>query len=119
MKLKKSISSLISLLIFAGCAAQITPQMREQADKRKDESIKVSTSLEGSDDFSRRCGYAKPDETVGCSQKILRWKLEDKAKNYCVFYRMGTIRYNGTSGALYNRATFAEADVTCLGSQQG
>ncbi|WP_157376338.1 hypothetical protein [Burkholderia ubonensis] len=119
MKIEKSILLFLSLFFVAGCATQITPQMREQADKRKGESIKVSTSLESGDDFSRRCGYAKPDETVGCSQKILRWKLEDKAKNYCVFYRMGAIRYNGTSGALYNRATFAEADVTCLGFQQG
>lgn len=117
MKLRKIVSPLILIFSLAGCATQVTPEMRAQAEKRKGETIAVSTSLEASDNFSKSCGWAKPNETVGCSQGILSQKLAKKAKDYCVFYRMGKIRFDGTSGALYNRATFAAVDVTCLGDR--
>jgi hypothetical protein len=119
MLFRKIASPLFVICALVGCASQVTPQMRELADKRNGETISVSTSLEASDNFSKRCGYATPNESVGCSQSILRRKLEDKAKDYCVFYRMSTIAYQGTSGALYNRATAAAANVTCLGSPRG
>lgn len=116
MKIRQVAFPLFLVCVLGGCATQVSPQMRELAEKRKGEVVTVSTSLEASDNFEKRCGYAKPNESVGCSQDILWGKLRSKAKDYCVNYSMGRPQYNGTSGALYNRATSAQATITCLGS---
>jgi len=78
----------------------------------------MSVSLEASDNFSKVCGYARPNETVSCSQGILRSKLEKMARDYCGNFTIGPIRWQGTSGALFNRSTSAEAQVTCLGLKE-
>ena len=101
---------------LAGCAtSQVTPEMQKLAEQRKGETRWINVSLEASDRFAQVCGYAKPNESVACSQGILRKKLAQQAKDYCVYYRMGEIKWQGTSGALYNRATAASVDVICIG----
>jgi len=115
MKLASVIA--ISFVVLAsGCATnQLSPEAKAQAEKRKGEVLEMSVTLQESGDFSRSCGYAKPNESVECSQNMLRRKLGQKAVDYCGTYKFGEIRWQGTGGALYNRSTAAATEVTCMG----
>ncbi len=107
-----------AMIVLAGCATTITPEQRQLAEQRKGQTLHLQVTLEASDNYATWCGHVKPNESVSCSQGILQRKLTKKAEAHCVFYTMGKIQWQGTSGGLFNRSTVADADVTCTGSKE-
>lgn len=108
---------LVALVALTGCATQVTPEMRQKAMERKGQQYKIEVTLTP-EDQSRRCGYAKGHEMYACTQNILQHKIEDAARDYCVFYGPYKINWQGTTGLVYNRATKASTTVTCLGTRE-
>lgn len=101
---------------LAACATSApSPEMLKLAEVRTGQIKTLAVHLEGGE-FSKRCGYAKPNETIECSQNTLRGKLHDKAYEYCVYYTMGPIQWQGAYG-LYPRSTVGTATVTCTGKK--
>ena len=107
---------LLTALLATGCA-QVTPDMRQLADQRKGEQHHISVKLEPEDNFSKWCGYAKPGESVHCSQEILARKISKEAKDYCVFYYGYKVKWERTYGYMYDRMTSGSTTVTCRGSR--
>lgn len=109
---------LLVAIVVSGCAAQVTPEMRKLAEERKGQQHKIEVVLTPEDNFSRKCGHVKPNESYACAQKLLQWKIEEQAFEYCVFYGPFKIQWEGTNGLAYNRATKASTTVTCTGTRQ-
>jgi hypothetical protein len=107
--------ALIAMLLTGCATTQVTPEMQKLAEQRKGETRWINVAMEASDNFSRVCGHVKPNESVACSQGILRRKIVKQAEAYCVYYRIGDISWQGTSGGLFNTSTAASANVKCLG----
>ncbi len=106
----------LAALILAGCATQITPEMRQLADQRKGERHKIDVKLDPKI-FEKRCGYAKSNETMHCSQNILATMVQDEARNYCVFYGPYKINWDGRMTGMYSRMYGASTTITCIGSR--
>lgn len=106
----------LAALILAGCATQVTPEMRQLADQRKGERHKIVVKLDPKI-FNKDCGYANSNETMHCSQDILETMVQDEASRYCVFYGPYKIKWDGRITGMYSRMYGASTTVTCIGSR--
>lgn len=109
---------LILVMVVTGCASQATPEQRKLAAERKGQQHKIDVALTPEDNISRKCGHLPYYRQYECSQNVLRSKIQEQARDYCVFYGPYDIRWEITRGASFNRATRASTTITCLGTRE-